>query len=62
VPTEIGRRLMNALAYAGLMEAAFLLEEQETFDAELLTGEARLTPNSEQARQGCGAGKTGRWL
>jgi len=44
------------------METTFLLEEPETLNAALVTGEARLTPNSEQARQGGGADKAGRWL
>jgi len=35
-PTEIGRRLTNALAYAGATESIVLLEEPETLDASLL--------------------------
>ena len=38
-PTEIGRRLKNSLAYGGQMEKTVLLEEPETFDAELLQEE-----------------------
>ena len=34
-PTEIGRQLTNALAYAGAMESTVLLEEPETVDAAL---------------------------
>jgi len=33
VPTEICRRLPNALAYAGRTESIVLLEEPETLDA-----------------------------
>jgi len=32
-PTEIGRRLTNALAYSGSTETTVLLEEPETLDA-----------------------------
>jgi len=38
-PTGIGRRLKNALAYGGQTERTVLLEEPETFDAELLQEE-----------------------
>ena len=38
-PTEIGRRLTNALAYVGRVESTVLLEEPETLDAELLQEE-----------------------
>ena len=38
-PTAVGRRLTNALAYAGSTEKTVLLEEPETFDAELLQEE-----------------------
>jgi len=38
-PTEIGRRLKNALAYGGQTERTVLLEEPETLDAELLQEE-----------------------
>ena len=34
-PTEIGRRLTNALAYAGGTETTILLEEPESLDAVL---------------------------
>ena len=38
-PTEIGRRLKNALAYGGQTERAVLLKEPETLDVELLQEE-----------------------
>jgi ribonuclease HI len=38
-PTAIGRRLTNALTYAGRTEDTVLLEEPETFDADLLQEE-----------------------
>jgi len=38
-PTGIGRRLTNTLAYRGQMVSTVLLEEPETFDAELLQEE-----------------------
>jgi len=38
-PTEIGRRLKNALAYGGQTEITLLLEEPATLDAELLQEE-----------------------
>jgi len=38
-PTAIGRRLTNALAYAGRTESTVLLEEPESLDAELLQEE-----------------------
>ena len=38
-PTELGRRLTNALAYAGAMESTVLLEEPEPLNAALLQEE-----------------------
>jgi len=38
-PTEIGRRLTNALVYARKVESTVLLEEPETLDVELLQEE-----------------------
>jgi len=49
-PTEIGRRLTNALAFAGRTETTVLLEEPETLDAELL--------QEEEAEAKAEAGKT----
>ena len=52
-PTEIGRRLTNALAYAGWVEGTVLLEEPETLDAELLQEEeAEAKAAAEKERPG----------
>jgi len=52
-PTEIGRRLTNALAYAGRVESTVLLEEPETLDAELLQEEeAEAKAAAEKERPG----------
>jgi len=52
-PTEIGRRLTNALAYAGRTETTVLLEEPETLDAELLQDEeAEAGAEAEKTRSG----------
>jgi len=52
-PTEIGRRLTNALAYAGRVESTVLLEEPETLDAELLQEEeAKAKAAAEKERPG----------
>ena len=52
-PSEIGRRLTNALAYAGRTEPTVLLEEPETLDAELLQEEeAEAKAEAEKVRPG----------
>jgi hypothetical protein len=52
-PTAIGRRLTNALAYAGSTESTVLLEEPETLDAELLQEEeAEAKVEAEKTRPG----------
>jgi len=52
-PTEIGRRLTNALAYAGRTENTVLREELENFDAELLQEEeAEAKAKAEKGRPG----------
>jgi len=52
-PTEIGRRLKNALAYGGQTERTLLLEEPETLDAELQQEEeAEAMAEAERARPG----------
>jgi len=52
-PTEIGRRLTNALAYAGRTESTILLEEPEALDAELLQEEeAEAKAEAEKGRPG----------
>jgi len=52
-PTQIGRRLTNALAHSGQTEGTVLLEEAETFDAELLQeGEAKAKREAERVRPG----------
>jgi len=52
-PTEIGRRLTNALAYAGRVESTVLCEEPETLDAELLQEEeAEAKTAAERERPG----------
>jgi len=53
VPTEIGRRLTNALAYAGRTESTIPLEEPETLGAELLQEEeASAKAEAERDRPG----------
>ena len=52
-PTEIGRRLTNALAYAGSTERTVLLEEPETLDAVLRQDEEEgVKAEAEKARPG----------
>jgi len=52
-PTAIGRRLTNALAYAGRTESTVLLEEPETLDTELLQEEeAEVKAEAEKDRPG----------
>jgi len=52
-PTEIGRRLKNALAYGGQTERTVLLEEPETLHAELRQEEeAEAMAEAERARPG----------
>ena len=52
-PTDIGRRPMNALAYAGATESTVLLEEPETLDAALLQEEEEEAKmEAEKARPG----------
>jgi len=65
--TAIGRRLTNALTYAGRTEGTVLLEDRETLDAELLQEEEAaekaeaekerpgLTMFTDGSRLGCGA-------
>jgi len=52
-PTELGRRLTNALAYAGRTESIVLLEEPQTLDAELIQEEeAEAKGDAEKPRSG----------
>ena len=52
-PTEIGRRLTNALAYVGRTENIVLLEDPETLDTELVQEEeAEAKAEAEKARPG----------
>jgi len=52
-PTQIGRRLTNALARSVRTEGTELLEEAEAFDAELLQEEeAEVKAEAERARSG----------
>jgi len=52
-PTAIGRRLTNALAYAGRTERTVMLEEPETLDAHLLPEEdAEAKAEAERGRPG----------
>jgi len=52
-PTELGRRLTNALAYAGSTQRTVLLKEPEAFDAALLQEEeAEAKAAAEKARPG----------
>ena len=53
VPTGIGWRLTNTLAYGGQTESTVLLEELETLDAELLQEEeAEAKAEAERTRPG----------
>ena len=52
-PTQIGRRLTNALAHSGQTEGTELLEEAEDFDMELLQEEeAETKAEVERTRPG----------